>query len=57
MLQAIALAQIKLANLDPHSESEKLDEDVWAEVTEHYKPDPWPHVEVWDWCGEWEPRR
>lgn len=49
MLQAIALAQVKMADIPKKG----VDQDVYKEVTEHYTPERWPPVDEYDWCGEW----
>jgi hypothetical protein len=52
LLQAIALAQAKIANLPLAT----LDEDLQNEVTEYYAPDQWPVVKEDDWCGDYQPK-
>jgi hypothetical protein len=50
MFQAIAIAQLKIANV-PDSD---VDDMVFKEVTEQYEPSSWPPVEENHWCGEWQ---
>jgi len=53
LLEAIAVAQLKLADMEDYYKDDSM-HAINTEATEAFQRSVWPRVEEDDWCGEYE---